>query len=167
MQPEELIGLWDSAPYDFGATESTRLALLADGGGWTAVTGRSADAGVGGAARPAPRVRRLTWDCPRPELLEIRYDDYEFVRTQYTLLPDTLHLSQHLDSAHQFALTCREVTRQDGGGAPDEQTLSVHAPREAANGTSWGAAHALPAVERSSPWPDGVRRVPRPDGENP
>lgn len=136
MQPEELIGLWDSAPYDFGATESTRLALLADGGGWTAVTGRSADAGTGDAARPAPRLRTLTWDCPRPELLEIRYDDYEFVRAQYTLLPDTLHLSQHLDSARQFALTSREVPRQDGGGAPEEETPSAHAPQEAANGRS-------------------------------
>ncbi|HEX4788893.1 MAG TPA: hypothetical protein VH372_10560 [Actinospica sp.] len=148
VQPKELIGLWDSAPFDFGATESTVLALLADGSGWTAVSDRPAEAagdragagleGAGsgpesagaehggadavrastsaGASVPAsasaraPRVRRLAWDCPRPEVLEIRYDDYEFVRAQYTLLPEVLHLSQHLDSARQFALTRREVS---------------------------------------------------------
>lgn len=103
MQPEELIGLWDSAPLDFGATESTRLALLPDGGGWTAV------AGPGGT----PRVRELAWDCPKPDVLELRYTDYEFVRAQYTLLTEALRLSQHVDSARQFALSRRDVSSDD------------------------------------------------------
>ena len=108
MQPEELIGLWDSAPYDFGATESTALALVADGSGWTAVSVRAA-----GTAGSAARVRQLTWDCPKPDVLEIRYDDFEFVRAQYTLREETLHLSQDLDSSRQFALTRREVKPDD------------------------------------------------------
>lgn len=31
---DELVGLWDSAPYDYGAMESSELALLADATGW-------------------------------------------------------------------------------------------------------------------------------------
>jgi hypothetical protein len=108
-----MIGLWDSAPYDFGASESTALALLADGSGWTAVSGRSAEAED---AEPTARVRRLTWNCPKPEVLEIHYDDYEFVRAQYSVRTDALHLSQQLDSARQFALTRRTVTQADTPG---------------------------------------------------
>lgn len=142
MHAEELIGLWESGPYDFGATESTSLALLADGRGWTSVAantpagaGSTADpAGSARAARPMPtRVRRLSWDCPKPGVLEVRYElaidlaagrrdpDYEFIRAQYTLLPDrpdrsdesALHLSQHVDSARQFALARREISADD------------------------------------------------------
>jgi hypothetical protein len=108
-----MIGLWDSAPYDFGAGESTALALLADGSGWTLVSTAAARAED---IAPAARVRRLTWDCPKPEVLEIHYDDYEFVRAQYSVRTDTLHLSQQLDSARQFALTRREVTPADTPG---------------------------------------------------
>src|SRR5690606_22906816 len=32
--PDELIGLWDSAPYAYGSIESSTLALLSDGTGW-------------------------------------------------------------------------------------------------------------------------------------
>lgn len=121
MQPEELIGLWESAPYDFGATDSTTLTLLADGRGWSTTAGGSAP----------PRVRPLAWDCPKPHVLELRYDDYEFVRAQYTLLTDktmlrpdpfdALHLSQHLDSARQFARADREPAPDD---TPGEATRS-------------------------------------------
>lgn len=129
MQPEEMIGLWNSAPYDFGATESTALALLPDGTGWTAVTGPgpgsgsaepptttsdAAAASMDATGAPSPaRVRTLAWDCPKPEILEIRYDDYEFVRAQYTLRADALRLSQQVDSSRQFALSRREVTPAD------------------------------------------------------
>lgn len=107
-----MIGLWDSAPYDFGATESTALALVGDGSGWTA---------VGGPAGAATRVRKLAWDCPKPEVLEIRYEDYEFVRARYTVREDALHLSQTVDSARQFALVRRDVTGTDvPGSAPQE-----------------------------------------------
>ena len=105
VQPEEMIGLWDSAPFDFGATESTRLALLPDGTGWTAVASTP-------HAAPA-RVRTFAWDCPNPEILELRYDDYEFVRAQYSLLAEALQLSQMVDSARRFALTRRSAPAND------------------------------------------------------
>lgn len=108
MQAEELIGLWDSAPLDFGATESTRLALLPNGRGWTAVAGPAGET----------RVRELTWDCPKPDLIELRYTDYEFVRAHYTLGIEALHLSQHVDSARQFALSRRDVTSDYRPEAP-------------------------------------------------
>jgi hypothetical protein len=123
-----MIGIWDSSPFAFGATESTTLALLGDGSGWTAVTPTGPPAGGEPAAEVAEvaesaakeaaadvrsRVRKLTWDCPKAEVLEIRYDDYEFVRAQYSVQADGLRLSQHLDSARQFALASHQVTHDD------------------------------------------------------
>lgn len=32
---DELLGLWDSGPYAYGVMESSELALLADGTGWS------------------------------------------------------------------------------------------------------------------------------------
>jgi len=120
VQPEELIGLWVSTPFDFGTSESTSLALLADGSGWTSV-----------AAEKPLHVRTLSWDCPKPGVLEVRYrlaidlvagrqdPDFEFVRAQYTLRPEesTLHLSQHIDSPRRFALSRREISAADDPAA--------------------------------------------------
>lgn len=117
MQPKELIGLWDSAPLDFGATESTRLALAPDGTGWTAVTSPTGP----------PRVRELAaWDCPKPDVLELRYADYEFVRTQFTVRTEVLQVTQLVESARQFALARRDV--------PQDEASRAGAPEEAANG---------------------------------
>lgn len=123
MHPAELIGQWDSAPYNFGAMETTELALLPDGRGWTRLQN----------AAGADDVRRLNWDCPKPGVLELRYTllvsdgrarhDDEFVRAQCTLLTDTpppsstsveaLHLSVLVDFARQFGLVRREVSIAD------------------------------------------------------
>lgn len=123
-QPAELVGLWDSVPYSFGAMETTMLALLADGRGWTSVYGLPG----------LLQLRRLTWRRPSAGVIELRYTvsidsesasepDYEFVRAQYTLLRDTsvlqpepfqaLHLTVHVDFARQFGLTKRDVSITD------------------------------------------------------
>lgn len=34
MNDDELVGVWDSGPFDAGAMESSRLVLRADGSGW-------------------------------------------------------------------------------------------------------------------------------------
>lgn len=123
-QPAELVGLWDSVPYSFGAMETTTLALLDDGRGWTAVNGLPGLLGL----------RRLTWRRASTGVIELRYTvsidsesasepDYEFVRAQYTLLMDTsvlqpepfqaLHLTVHVDFARQFGLMKRDVSIKD------------------------------------------------------
>jgi hypothetical protein len=115
VHPDELIGLWDSAPFEYGAMEATMLALLPDGRGW------SEWANSGGALQ----VRRLTWVVPRPDVLELRYDleidvttgewepDNEFVRTRYSLSETELRLSELVDYARQFALKKRDVAVTD------------------------------------------------------
>jgi hypothetical protein len=115
VHPDRLIGLWDSASLDFGAMEATKLALLPDGRGWTELAN----------AAGALDVRRLTWDVPRPDVIELRYAlaidgntgqqerDYEFVRTQYSAGENALRLSEPIDFARQFALTKRSVDVTD------------------------------------------------------
>ena len=115
VHPDELIGLWDSAPYDFGAMEATKLALLPDGRGWSELAN----------AAGAQDVRRLTWEVPRPGLIELRYvraidantgeqePDYEFVRTHYAAGETALRLSEPVDFARQFELTKRGVAVTD------------------------------------------------------
>ena len=121
MHPDELIGLWDSAPFDFGALEATRLALLADGHGWSELAN----------AAGARNVRRLTWDEPRPGVIELRYAlaidvkaggaherDYEFIRARYTVIGEAegeavLRLSELVDFARRFALRKRNVAMTD------------------------------------------------------
>ena len=115
VHPEDLIGLWDSAPFEYGVMESTRLALLPDGRGWTE------PANGGGTLQ----VRRLTWDVPRPDVIELRYalaidvaaagqePDYEFVRTRYSIDEKELRLSELVDNVRQFALQKRDVDVRD------------------------------------------------------
>lgn len=115
VHPEDLIGLWDSAPFEYGVMEATRLALLPDGRGWTEM------ANAGGMLQ----VRRLTWDVPRQDVIELRYalaidvaaaeqePDYEFVRTRYSVDEKELRLSEPIDCARQFALQKRDVDVRD------------------------------------------------------
>jgi len=115
VHPDRLIGLWDSAPLDSGATEATKLALLPDGRGWTELAN----------AAGALDVRRLTWDVPRPDVIELRYAlaidantgqqerDYEFVRTHYSVGEKALRLSEPIDFARQFAFKRRKVEVTD------------------------------------------------------
>jgi hypothetical protein len=58
---EDLVGLWDSAPFDYGVMESSQLGLLADGSGW----------GVWSNFGGGMELTLLTWRCPRVGVLEI------------------------------------------------------------------------------------------------
>lgn len=119
VHPDELIGLWDSAPFEYGVMEATMLALLPDGRGWSELAN----------AAGALHVRRLTWDVPRPGVIELRYSlsidvsagerepDDEFVRARYSVGEPVgesadekaLRLSELIDFARQFALKKRDV----------------------------------------------------------
>ncbi|MFE3767630.1 hypothetical protein ACFXPI_38365 [Streptomyces sp. NPDC059104] len=60
---ERLTGLWDSAPLEQGAMETSALVLLPDGRGWSRFESFSSELSVG----------RFRWSCPGPGLLELRY----------------------------------------------------------------------------------------------
>ncbi|MFD7653142.1 hypothetical protein ACFV4N_04080 [Actinosynnema sp. NPDC059797] len=91
MRPGELVGFRESAPYDCGVVESTDLALLPDGPGWSA---RENAGGLG--------VRRLTWHCPEPDTTP----------TAPAPFP-ALHLDEPVDSCRTFGLRHREVAVAD------------------------------------------------------
>jgi hypothetical protein len=58
---DDLVGLWDSAPFDYGAMESSQLGLLADGTGW----GLWSNLGGG------MELTLLTWRRPGNAVLEV------------------------------------------------------------------------------------------------
>jgi hypothetical protein len=58
---EDLVGLWDSTPFDYGVMESSQLGLFADGTGW----------GVWSNFGGGMEVTLLTWRCPHMGVLEI------------------------------------------------------------------------------------------------
>ena len=144
MRDENLVGLWDTGPYDYGAMETSWVCLRRDGTGWTAV------ANVGGVS-----VSQLTWGCPCDGEVELRYTwtafgSYEWlsgvpgapftlveideegpyeelVRTRYSVSLDTppladspvtaLHLEESVEFSHRFALVTREADHS-GPAAP-------------------------------------------------
>ncbi|GAA4919189.1 hypothetical protein ACFPM3_00135 [Streptomyces coeruleoprunus] len=97
----QLIGLWDSAPYDLGAMETSEIVFLADGRGWSRFESITTELVIG----------RFRWHCPAPGRLELRYTwqvhgqwgrgsdgfasvdhsgpDDEVVRTGYRIAPET------------------------------------------------------------------------------
>lgn len=58
---QELAGHWSSAPFDYGAMESSELGFLPDGGGWS----------VWANAAGGLTVTRFSWCCPEPGLLQL------------------------------------------------------------------------------------------------
>ncbi|MEU8621510.1 hypothetical protein [Streptomyces sp. NPDC048623] len=58
-----LVGHWGSSAFDVGAMETSALAFLPDGRGWSEFSSASSELGVG----------RFHWHCPVPGLLELRY----------------------------------------------------------------------------------------------
>ncbi|MCX4472934.1 hypothetical protein OOK41_21910 [Micromonospora sp. NBC_01655] len=135
MRDENLVGLWDSGPYDYGAMESSWVCLRRDGTGWTAW------ANVGGGS-----VSRLTWACPQAGEVELRYawtasgnwfpgtpptlveiddegPDDTVVHTRYALSLDTaplaespvttLRFDESVEFCHRFGLVTREVHAAD------------------------------------------------------
>ncbi|MFB9546121.1 hypothetical protein [Micromonospora sagamiensis] len=136
MRDENLVGLWDTRPYDYGVMESSWLCLRPDGTGW------SAWAVAGGEGS----VSHLTWSRPGDDEIEIRYTwtaagswlpgeppalveideewpDDTLLRTRYAVRLDTpplaeapmttLHLTDAVESACQFALSTRNVDHTD------------------------------------------------------
>src|SRR5690606_35527416 len=63
MIATELIGLWDTHPYDYGLLETSSLVFRGDGTGWS--TWENAAGGIS--------VRRFTWRCPSSDTVELRY----------------------------------------------------------------------------------------------
>ncbi|MFK3978939.1 hypothetical protein ACI2K4_01035 [Micromonospora sp. NPDC050397] len=130
MRDENLVGLWETAPYDYGAMESSWVCLRPDGTGWSAV------ANLGSAA-----VSQLVWDCPVDGEVELRWtwtasgrwapgtpfvlaetDEEgpyeEVVRTRYATVTETapfadsptaaLAFEDSVEFCHRFALVTRE-----------------------------------------------------------
>ncbi|XIE79935.1 hypothetical protein AB6O49_21985 [Streptomyces sp. SBR177] len=58
-----LVGHWHSGPFDVGAMETSDLAFLPDGRGWSEFSSASGELSVG----------RFHWSCPAPGVLELRY----------------------------------------------------------------------------------------------
>ncbi|MFF3855905.1 hypothetical protein [Micromonospora sp. NPDC002575] len=145
MWDEDLVGLWDSGPYDYGVMESSWVCLRADGTGW------SAWANVGGAS-----LSQLTWICPQEGKVELRYTwtalgpgfpgtppalievdeegpDDTLVRTCFAISLDTppiggppvttLHFEESVESCRRFGLLTREVDHLLARSQP-EQGLS-------------------------------------------
>ncbi len=132
---ENLVGLWDSGPYDNGAMESSWLGFLPDGRGW------SAWANVGGEID----VGRFRWHCPEPATLELRYEwqvsgewsgardplrfssidsrlpDNEVLSAGYAIMLDkiyadeftALHLAKHVQYCSTYALVQRALSLED------------------------------------------------------
>jgi len=135
MIATELIGLWETCPYDYGSMESSTLALRTDGTGWS-TWANIAHAMV---------VRRFTWNCPAAGALELRYTtlisgtweagsatlattdvqgpDDTVLLTTYTIGHDAtamakdpftaLHLAEPIEFSHNFALARRDVHTKD------------------------------------------------------
>ena len=135
MIAAELVGLWDTRPYDYGSMESYSLALRADGSGWSTWQN---------AAR-AMSVGRFTWNCPEAGTLEIRYTatvsgswelgrtglatideqrpDDTVVLTRYTIDQDAtpmvtepftaLHLDRPIEFSRAYALVRRDIHSED------------------------------------------------------
>jgi hypothetical protein len=145
MIAAELVGLWDSRPYDYGSMESSSLALLADGTGWSTWQN----------AAGAMSVSRFTWSCPEIATLELRYttvisgtwepgnpalarvDEQEpddtVLRTTYTIRQDTtvmaadpftaLNLADPIEFTCKYGLQTREVQAAD-----DPTATSTNSP---------------------------------------
>lgn len=137
MYDENLVGLWDSSPYDLGSMETSWLGFLPDGRGWSAWANLAGGIAVG----------RFRWDCPEPATLELRYEwqlsgrwkgakdplrfssigsqepDDEVLNTGYTIEPDepltvsepfiALHLERLVRFCSTYALIRRALSPED------------------------------------------------------
>lgn len=158
MHRNELVGLWQSDPYDYGVMESTDLALLPDGTGWTATRNMAG----------ALHLRRLHWRSPEPGALELAYAlwiwgdwwieqerehacirsvelDEESVQVRYTLQTDetvlrdgrfdALWLSEPVDFARAFGIRRRDVSTADDPTSGLVEDVTVRAPEPGKTGS--------------------------------
>ncbi|MEO3798336.1 hypothetical protein ABGB14_49780 [Nonomuraea sp. B10E15] len=135
MYDENLVGLWDSGPYDLGYMETSWLGFLPDGRGWSAWANAAGGIEVG----------RFRWHCPEPATLELRYEwqvsggwqdpgdasrfgsidsqepDHEVLKTGYVVRPDVtfsepftaLHLEEDVNFCSAYGLKRRGLSLQD------------------------------------------------------
>lgn len=148
MDVDELVGLWHSAPYDYGSMEASELALLSDGTGWGTVANAA-----GGISLTLLTWRRLgadvlelretavisgTWQVDRPD--QLRADEPpvpldEVTRVRYELVHETPPLATsptkavRFDSpllfAHSYAFIRSGITVAD---RPTVEPLAGHQP---------------------------------------
>jgi len=132
----ELVGLWDSGPFDYGAMESSRIGLRADGTGWgewssfgggmelIVFTWRSPDAGV--LELTEHELHSGRWTARHPgRLLTDRPPMHRRTTTRYgyTLTEerpplgedpvDTLRLDREFLFTTEYALAQRVIRRAD------------------------------------------------------
>ncbi|MFI6740345.1 hypothetical protein ACIBI9_46110 [Nonomuraea sp. NPDC050451] len=137
MHDEDLLGLWDSGPYDYGLMETSWMGFLPDGRGWSAWANF-----VGGID-----VGRFRWHCPEPAVVHLRYESHiagqwqdpedefrfatissrrpggEVVDATYTIKPDetlmspepftALHLEKDVYFCSTYGLRRRELSIED------------------------------------------------------
>ncbi|WP_067141366.1 hypothetical protein [Microtetraspora malaysiensis] len=137
MYDENLVGLWDSGPYDLGSMETSWLGFLPDGRGWSAWANLAGGMDIG----------RFRWRCPKPESVELHYEwqaaggwqgtedslrfssidsqgsDDEVLNTGYTIRLDVtraasepftaLHLEKPVQFCSTYALIRRELSLED------------------------------------------------------
>ncbi|WP_343450597.1 hypothetical protein [Micromonospora oryzae] len=132
MWDVNLVGLWDSGPYDYGVMEASWICLRGDGTGWSAWANAA-----GGAS-----LSQLTWICPHEGQVELRYTwtasgtgspgalpalievdeegpDDTLVRTTFAVSMDTpsiggppvmtLHFEESVECSHRYGLLTREA----------------------------------------------------------
>ena len=115
MDADELVGLWHSAPYEYGAMESSELALLSDGTGWgtvanaaggislTLLTWRRLGADV--IAIKETKVISGTWEAGQPDHLLPDGPPMsleEVTRVRYELVHETPPLATSPTKAVRF-----------------------------------------------------------------
>ncbi|GAA2100164.1 hypothetical protein GCM10009801_72460 [Streptomyces albiaxialis] len=134
-----LLGHWSSAPFDLGAMESSDLAFLADGRGWSVLA----------SASGSLSVTRFGWSCPAEGVLELRerwYAEGDWsvesgtleavresgpatgtLRTAYALDGEALRFAEPVEFASAYARGSREAAAEQDpsyGFAPDESALN-------------------------------------------
>ncbi|XVV09047.1 hypothetical protein ACQP2X_29905 [Actinoplanes sp. CA-131856] len=106
---DELVGLWDSAPYEYGSMEASCVAFHADGSGWSvwenaggaaltmirwtrlgpaAVEVVEGETSFGRWAPSAPGARRLVLDDPDEDMEEAAGEGGDVLELRYELVED-------------------------------------------------------------------------------
>jgi hypothetical protein len=129
---DELVGLWDSQPFEYGSMEASQLALLADGSGWavwanaagglelTVLEWQRLDANHFGIAEK--QLISGTWDSTRPGCVmcnESPMSVDDSAQFEYELFPQVPPLADslvpvqalRLDKSFQFARTYALIRR--------------------------------------------------------
>ncbi|MFF5083783.1 hypothetical protein ACFY36_42605 [Actinoplanes sp. NPDC000266] len=133
---DELVGLWDSAPYEYGSMEASCVAFHADGSGWSvwenaggaalttirwtrlgpaAVEVVEVETFFGRWESPDPGVRRLVLEdaAPGGDVHELRYEVIEDVPPLAEGPMVALKLAEAYEGSSAYALSRRDVGPDD------------------------------------------------------